>query len=50
MWYLVKDGMISYLRLERNEVLFIFIIYFSIYYVCYIHHWGKEGTERVVLA
>lgn len=27
-----------YLRLEGNEMLFIFVIYFSIYYICYIHH------------
>lgn len=47
MWYIVKDRIIPYLRLEGNEMLFIFVVYFSVYYVCYVHHWGKEGTERV---
>lgn len=26
-------------------MLFIFIVYFSIYYICYIHHWGQEKNR-----
>lgn len=37
--------MAPYLRLKGNEMLFIFIIYFSIYYICYIHHWGQEKNR-----
>lgn len=34
-----------YLRLKGDEVLFIFVVYFSIYYICYIHHWGQEKNR-----
>lgn len=34
-----------YLRLKGDEMLLIFIIYFSIYYICYIHHWGQEKNR-----
>lgn len=33
---------VPYLRLKGNEMLFVFIIYFPIYYIRYIHHWRQE--------
>lgn len=42
-------SMAPYLRLKGNEMLFIFIIYFSIYYICYIHHWGQEKKRLFLL-
>ena len=38
----LSTWIVSYLRLKRNEMLFVFIIYFSIYYIRYIHHWRQE--------
>lgn len=38
----------AYLRLKGDEMLLVFVIYFSVYYICYVHHWGQE--KNIVLS
>lgn len=47
MFYLVDALTAPYLRLKGNEVLLVFVVYFPIYDICYIHHWGQE--KNIVL-